>query len=140
MSLTDCTLENTPLLVVQHITCDAKVIDVYDADTITVAFAPWVKGQYFQHNVRLCGINAPEIRTTNKKEKALAIEAKEYVKQLLMGKIITLIIGENKDKYGRTSATVMYGDMNICDHLVAKGYAHTYSGGKRIAWFPEDDS
>jgi micrococcal nuclease len=138
MNLNDCTLDNTPPLIVQNITCEAKVLKVYDGDTITVAFDPFKCGKYFYHNVRLSGINAPEIKTTRPKEKQLGLDAKTYLTSLILSKIVTLVIDKNIDKYGRTSAIVMVGDVNICDELVLAGYAKTYSGGVREPWFSDE--
>jgi endonuclease YncB( thermonuclease family) len=139
MELKDCTSENTQKLEVQNVEVLAKVLSVYDGDTITCAADFFGCGKFFQHNVRFLGMNAPEIRTRRKKEKGFGIEAGDYLRKLIEGKYVTLVIKDNNDKYGRTSAIVMLGELNICDHMVELGYARTYSGGSRDPWFSDKD-
>lgn len=139
MELKYCTLENTPKIEVQNVKVRAKVLSVYDGDTITCAADFFGRGMFFQHNVRFLGMNAPEIRTRRKKEKVFGLAAGDYLRKLIEGKYVTLVIKDNKDKYGRTSAIVMLGELNLCDHMVEMGYARTYSGGSRDPWFSDND-
>jgi micrococcal nuclease len=140
MKLQDCTIENTEPLQIENVKLNVKVLKVYDADTITVAGDFFNCGTYLRHQVRLKGINAPEIRTRRLREKRLAKEAREYLRGLIENEIVTLVIHDNKDKYGRTSAIVMCDKINICEHLVQMGYARYYNGGKRGHWFEEKKS
>jgi len=114
----------------------AKVLDVYDADTITLqidlGFCISVK-----EKVRLIGIDTPELRTRNEREKALGYEARDYVRDLILGKEVT-ITTEKKGKYGRYLANVFYDDININNELIRLGYARAYDGGTREPWFEGD--
>lgn len=139
MDLKECTSENTLPFIIQHVKVKAKVLSVYDGDTITVAFDPFKCGVFFHHNVRFLGINAPEIHTKRKKEKEAGKAAGDYLRKLIEGKIVTLIIKENKDKYGRTSAIVIVDGLNLCDHMVEMGYARVYDGGARKPWFSDEE-
>jgi len=56
-----------------------KVTNVVDGDTIDVDIDLGFDIS-FSSRVRLAGIDTPESRTTNKAEKVLGLEAKEYVK------------------------------------------------------------
>jgi endonuclease YncB( thermonuclease family) len=78
----------------------AKVLSVYDGDTITVAYnindndsCPFVI------NVRLMGIDTPEKKTTNTLEKQASLLITKYVSDLVLNKIIHLDI-HGWDKYG----------------------------------------
>ena len=54
------------------------VIKVYDGDTITIASKmPYENSSLFRFNVRLNGIDTPEIKSKDKNEKALAILARD---------------------------------------------------------------
>jgi micrococcal nuclease len=112
----------------------ATVIDVYDGDTITVAF--WVGWQRYSFKFRLSGIDTPEIRTKNRTEKALGIAAKEYLEDCILHKSVKLVFADSEDKYGRLMGTVMLRGEDINQKLVDKGYAKKYDGGakKDVGW------
>ena len=114
-----------------------KVVKVYDGDTITVAaplfngsFAPELEVYYF--NVRIRGIDTPEIKTKNAAEKALALVARDALTELVMGELVYL---ENvaTEKYGRLLCDVVMRSeenltINIGDWMLKNGYAVSYSG------------
>jgi micrococcal nuclease len=139
MDIKKCTLENTQRIEIQNVEVIAKVLDVYDGDTITVAADFFNCGIFFQHKVRFLGMNAPEIRTTRKKEKEYGMIARDYLRGLIDGHYVTLVIKDNRDKYGRTSAIVIFNKLNICDHMIEAGHARSYTGGARASWFSDAD-
>jgi len=59
-----------------------KVTGVVDGDTIDVELDLGFNISYSQR-VRLAGIDTPESRTTDKKEKALGLESKQRLKDVL---------------------------------------------------------
>jgi len=61
-----------------------KVLKVVDGDTIDVDIDLGFNVSYTQR-VRLAGIDTPESRTTDLREKALGLEVKEYLKHCLEG-------------------------------------------------------
>lgn len=56
-----------------------EVKNVVDGDTIDVVIDLGFN-VLFEQRVRLAGIDTPESRTTDKAEKALGLEAKEYLR------------------------------------------------------------
>ena len=83
----------------------AKVVDVYDGDTFTIA--AWYDGIIRKFDVRLFGIDCPEIKkprgiieTPEQKEKRLtsALMSKNYIINNLLNKIIQIEILNNKTK------------------------------------------
>lgn len=85
--------------------CD--LVRVVDGDTVIVhidlGWGVWLRDQ----TLRLAGIDAPEIRTRDKKEKARGIAAKEYLEQILGPPGSELAIRSDKrGKYGRWIATL----------------------------------
>ena len=55
----------------------ARVIGIHDGDSLKVCFD--VGGKLYKMMTRLAGIDAPEIRSKDPKEKALAVRARDYV-------------------------------------------------------------
>jgi micrococcal nuclease len=112
-----------------------KVVKVYDGDTITIASKLPNNSQVYRFSVRLSGIDCPEIKTKDKKEKELAIQARDYLSRLIMNQYVYL---ENvkTEKYGRMLADVIYKDMNVSDYLISLKLAVPYKGGKKtdITW------
>lgn len=109
-----------------------KVIKVYDGDTITIATplfngdtSPYIKTYRF--NLRLRGINTPEIKTKDKDEKEIAMEARDFLSFLVMDKIVRL---ENVDieKYGRVLCDVYVQDTNTHVNLamIESGFAVSF--------------
>lgn len=106
-----------------------KVIKVYDGDTITIA-TPLFNGdnvpriETYRFNIRLRGINTPELRTKNSEERNLAIESRDYLASMVMDKIVRL---ENLgvEKYGRLLCDVFVEDphLHINSAMIDSGFA-----------------
>jgi micrococcal nuclease len=121
-----------------------KVVKVYDADTITIAFKlPYDSSPIYRENVRLFGIDAPEIKGKSEEEKLMAKEARDYLSSIILGKIIRLeIIHDNKEKYGRILAKIYHtvNGVETClnDLLIEQRYVIRYDGGTKVkpeSWF-----
>lgn len=113
-----------------------KVIKVYDGDTITIAtqlhngdVCPILK--MYKFNVRILGIDTPELKTTNAIERELGIIARDSLSEMIYGKVVRL---ENVsyDKYGRILCNLFLNDINISEWLISKNHAVRYSGGTKI--------
>tara|TARA_B110000503_G_C7153955_1_gene416412 strand:- start:1721 stop:2140 length:420 start_codon:yes stop_codon:yes gene_type:complete len=110
---------------------EGKVVKVYDGDTITVATKlPYENSPYYRFSVRLKGIDCPEIKTKNKDEKECATLARDYLRNILMDKMVILKEVE-LEKYGRILAHVYFNDCNISDTLCEKRLAVKYDGGTK---------
>jgi micrococcal nuclease len=80
-----------------------KVTGVVDGDTIDVDIDLGFNISYSQR-VRLAGIDTPESRTTDKKEKVLGLEVKQRLKDILATASVVVIRTQKPDsteKYGR---------------------------------------
>jgi micrococcal nuclease len=112
----------------------AKVVKVYDGDTITVVstldFEVYQSPQLYKFSVRLHGIDTPEMKTKNENEKKLATIARDELRKQLDGKIVELK-NVATEKYGRLLADVYVGDIHINEWMIAKGYAVKYNGGTK---------
>ena len=106
----------------------AKIIKVYDGDSITAVFR--YNGEFYKWSCRLSGIDTPEIHSYNDNEKKLAIDARNYLRDNILEQIVKLECGDF-DKYGRLLVIVYHNDINVNRVMIDKGYANVYSGGKK---------
>lgn len=113
-------------------TKDAKVLKVYDGDTITVAFP--LGDIMYKWNCRLTGVDTPELRTRNLEEKKFGYEVRDELRKKIFGQVVQIECGEF-DKYGRLLAKVHIENECINDWLIDNGYAFAYDGGKKKKWF-----
>ena len=116
-----------------------EVKNVVDGDTIDVIIDLGFD-ILFSSRVRLAGIDTPESRTTDKAEKALGIEAKEYLKKQLKDAKSVVIRTEKMDsseKYGRILGWVYINgeSESINNKMINDGYAWGYLGDTKIKDF-----
>lgn len=111
----------------------ARVVDVYDGDTMTIAAKVPGDSTIYQFQLRLRGLDCAEMKTKDAAEKEVAIKAKEHVESCVLGKMVKLEeVG--LDKYGRLLANVLYGeyDADLGGGLLAGRMAVGYDGGTKI--------
>ena len=106
----------------------ATIIKVVDGDTVDVdidlGFDTWLHNQ----RIRLYGIDTPECRTRNKKEKAHGLLAKAYAqKTLKLGGVYALRTKE-KGKFGRYLGEIRVGRTTINKLLIQEKLAVEYTG------------
>ena len=116
-----------------------KVEGVVDGDTIDVLIDLGFD-ILFASRVRLAGIDTPESRTKDLKEKALGLESKEYLKKALKDAKSVVIKTEKMDsseKYGRILGWVyINGDtVSLNDMMINDGYAWGYLGDAKVKDF-----
>lgn len=116
-----------------------KVENVVDGDTIDVLIDLGFD-ILFASRVRLAGIDTPESRTKDLAEKALGLEAKEYLKKHLKDAKSVIIKTEKMDsseKYGRILGWVyVNGDTeSLNDKMINDGYAWGYMGDTKVKDF-----
>jgi micrococcal nuclease len=116
-----------------------EVKSVVDGDTIDVVIDLGFN-VLFEQRVRLAGIDTPESRTSDKFEKSLGIEAKEYLKKQLKDAKSIVIKTEKMDsseKYGRILGWLYAnGDTeSINDKMINDGYAWGYLGDTKVKDF-----
>lgn len=113
------------------------VIKVYDGDTITIASKmPYENSPLFRFNVRLNGIDTPEIKSKNENEKILAKRARDDLSQLIAHKTVTLQNVKN-EKYGRILADVYLDDLHINQWMIDQQFAVAYDGKTKqlpVSW------
>ena len=114
---------------------NAKVIKVYDGDTITLAFK--YNGEFQRFNCRLIGIDTPELKSHSAQEKELAQQARTFLVDCIHDRIVQIEAGK-WDKYGRLLIRVYINNVCINDMMVHKGLAKVYDGGAKSAFIDRD--
>ncbi|MGY8960477.1 MAG: thermonuclease family protein [Alphaproteobacteria bacterium] len=112
----------------------AQVLRVIDGDTVRVRATIWL-GSTVEIDVRLAGIDAPEMRGRCAREKQLAASARDAL-MFMLGDGPVALRDVRYCKYaGRVIARIVAPDgRDASEILQAKGLARSYHGGKRTHW------
>jgi|TARA_A100001388_G_scaffold218642_1_gene169232 micrococcal nuclease len=118
---------------------------VLDGDTIDVTIDLGFD-LYKKERVRIAGVDTPEKRTRNLEEKALGIDATNWLKEKLEStlsgddqlSIRTELVG-GVGKYGRLLGWLYVGDEDVSlnEQMITEGYAWAYDGGTKQKDFEE---
>lgn len=116
-----------------------EVAKVVDGDTIDVVIDLGFSIMYASR-VRLAGIDTPESRTTDKREKELGLESKKYLADRLKAAKRIVIKTEKLDsseKYGRILGWLyLDGDtVSVNNEMIKYGYAWGYLGDTKVKDF-----
>ena len=116
-----------------------EVNRVLDGDTIDVTIDLGFD-LFKKERVRVAGVDTPEKRTRNLEEKALGIDATNWLKQ----KLEDVLAGDDElivrtelhggvGKYGRLLGWLYIGDSteSLNEQMITEGYAHAYDGGTK---------
>ena len=88
-----------------------------------------------KERVRLAGIDTPEKRTKNEKEKEMGYQATEFLEMHLMEATKLTVRTEKDGKFGRMLGWLYKTDtdtMSINQIMIDKGYAWAYDGGTKV--------
>ena len=122
-----------------------KINRVVDGDTIDVTIDLGFD-LYKKERVRVAGVDTPEKRTRNLEEKALGIDATNWLKSKLEEAIkgddeltIRTELKGGVGKYGRLLGWLYIGDDNVSlnEQMIGEGYAWPYDGGTKKKDFEE---
>ena len=122
-----------------------EITKVLDGDTIDVVIDLGFD-LYKKERVRIAGVDTPEKRTRNLEEKALGLDATDWLKDKLEGAISgdddlvirTELVG-GVGKYGRLLGWCYIGDsaVSLNEMMIEEGYAWPYDGGTKQKDFEE---
>lgn len=108
-----------------------KFIKNYDGDTLTVNI-PSVHPLIGQKiTVRVEGIDAPEMETTDACERKAAIRAQHEAEKFLATANRIDLKQTKRDKYFRVLADVKADGKSLAQHLLDEGLAVAYDGGHK---------
>jgi micrococcal nuclease len=90
--------------------------------------------------VRLAGIDTPESRTTDKREKALGLESKDWLKNRLefaKDIVIKTQLPDSTEKYGRILGKLYINneEKSLNEQMIDEGYAWSYMGDTKVKDF-----
>lgn len=107
---------------------EGKVVKVYDGDTFTIASI--IDNIVYKFNIRIRGVDCPELKGKNEEEKEMA----KFVQKQLSEKILNKIVQCDDiayDKYGRILANIKINNEDLSIWLLKNHYAVIYDGGKK---------
>jgi len=118
----------------------ARVLSVYDADTMTLLIDVGFN-IHIREKVRSLGIDTPELRTKDKEEKKAGYAARDYVRDLILGHDL-YVSTEKKGKFGRYLVNIWFEEVignttqmvNLNERLIEMGHAREYHGEKKVPW------
>lgn len=116
-----------------------KLIAVIDGDTIDVDIDLGFDISLMKR-VRMAGIDTPESRTSDKFEKSLGLEAKEYLKKHIKDAasiVIKTELPDSSEKYGRILGWIYVDGQtkSINEIMIEDGYAWGYMGDTKVKDF-----
>jgi micrococcal nuclease len=116
-----------------------NILKVVDGDTIDADIDLGFSIS-LEKRIRLAGIDTPESRTTDLKEKALGLEVKEWLKKRLEGAKDILIktqLPDSTEKYGRILGKLYINneETSLNEQMIDEGYAWSYMGDTKVKDF-----
>lgn len=113
---------------------EASVIHVLDGDTFVADAAIW-PGQTIRVNVRIRGIDAPEMKSRCAVEHAAALEAREALSRLVGEGPVRISNIAGAKYYGRVLADVETASgTDVAPMLLSTAPVRPYKGGRRGGW------
>ena len=112
-----------------------EIYKVIDGDTIDASIDLGF-GIYLTRKIRLAGIDTPESRTTNVKEKIMGLESKDWLKHRVENAQCILIkteLPDSTEKYGRIIGHLFINgqETSLNNQMITSGYALAYDGGTK---------
>ena len=116
-----------------------EITKVLDGDTIDVTIDLGFD-LFKKERVRIAGVDTPEKRTRNLEEKALGVDATNWLKEKLESTLAgddeltirTELVG-GMGKYGRLLGWLYVGEsvVSVNEQMITEGYAWEYDGGTK---------
>ena len=123
-------LQDAPLFTLSGVKTNAKIVHVYDGDTVHGVILLNNKPKKFK--IRMLGYDSPEMKPPLKQEnreeeKRAAIEAKNAISNLILNKVVGIHFFEF-DKYGRPLAEIYVDRVKVNDWMMENGHGYPYDG------------
>lgn len=108
-----------------------KSVDrVVDGDTVDITIDLGF-GLLKKERVRVAGVDTPEKRTRNAKEKLLGYDATSFAERWFEHNEDIVVRTEKDGKYGRMLGWFFANDVCLNHELISQGYAWDYQGGTK---------
>ncbi len=103
----------------------------YDGDTITFNI-PDIHPLIGENiNIRVNGVDTPEIQGNTDCEKEKALQAQKLIEDLLKSAKRIDLLNIQRGKYFRIVADVYVDNINLSNYLIKKGFSYPYDGGTK---------
>jgi endonuclease YncB( thermonuclease family) len=113
---------------------EAVVVEVLDGDTFLAEAFVW-PGHTVRVNVRIRGIDAPEMKARCEAERVAALKAREALASLFGEGPVAISNISGAKYYGRVLADVTTSDGNaVASVLLGESLVRPYDGGRRDPW------
>ena len=117
----------TPEFTLRGTQCRARCVDCYDGDTCKVVFL--FHGDLTRWTIRVYGVNTPEIRGVPDDVKKKGIEARDFVRELVLNHDV-FVSCYGFGKYGRLIADIYFDESctgeSLSDKLISAGHSLPY--------------
>ena len=114
---------------------NVEVVSIYDGDTFKINLKCNLEVFCEKVNVRVRGVDTPEIKGKTEREKELAQKAKSFTKNFLAKKPIALS-NCGRDKYFRLLCNVSNATgQDLGEELIKAGLGYAYQGGTKSKQF-----
>ena len=107
-----------------------KCTAVHDGDTCHVVGIR--NGEEMRVNIRLHGIDAPELKSDNPEEKKAAVFARDHLSSRILNKLLTIQFKGPDKYYGRELAILSDSKGEINKWMLTTRCAVPYDGGKKL--------
>ena len=102
----------------------ARVLSVYDGDTIRADIDLGLCVKLCNQQLRLYGINTPEVRGSYRLK---GIAARDALRSLIDGEDVKIVTHKDRTgKYGRWLVEVWFREIHVNEWLLQNGYAEVY--------------
>lgn len=99
---------------------ETKITSVYDGDTVTATVYLGL-GVSRVEKLRLYGLNAPEVRGSEKQE---GLRSRDALMQKVLGRDVNIYtLNDKRGKYGRLLAIIHVDGINVNKWMIENGYA-----------------
>ncbi len=113
---------------------EAQVLEVLDGDTFLADALVW-PGQTVRINIRIRGIDAPEMKARCAAERDAAQRARDALAELLLEGGVALSNISGAKYYGRVLADVAIGEgRSVAPIMLGERLVRPYAGGRRAPW------
>ena len=110
---------------------DVSIASIYDGDTFKINLNCSLAVYCEKVPVRVRGVDTPEIKGKTEREKKLAQKAKEFTKEFLSVRPVSLS-NCGRDKYFRLLCDVKNGDgKDLARELIKRDLGYSYQGGTK---------
>lgn len=111
-----------------------EVVRVCDGDTFVANISGWpdIIGKNIE--IRINGIDAPEIHDRRPRIKKMAQKSKQFVCDKIKNCQKIELQNLHRDKYFRIDAEVIVDGKNLGEELISNGLAKKYNGKTKVDW------